>query len=472
MVRQHYCWKIVLLVLSQVEVSRQQIKYTKSDVASNIEVSGEVLGDLTSSLQFSAQTAFFEVNSNDASELESIVSGLAQDMANTIANVIQDLLLGGFTSPLEEAAQISGAVRIALQASLADGSSDVLSEFDIVTIVNQLVGNLEDILRSTPNDIQISQLVELVRAPLQDALFQGFRISSGIPPSPLFIRSPNIVSSNPSPPTQTPTPTPTPAPPPATTTNQGTYVFTQQGVRVLVGGCFDITPPGGFTCGEQKKLGKCGRGWMLQESFCAQTCGYCTDDDVCIDIQPTTDVPCNQLKSQGECNSQLLINNNFCKKTCNRCVGGGAPDVVVQAAAAAAEPVCFDVQPNTQYTCAEQKQFGKCQAQWMISGGFCSLTCQHCNTQIPHTQVKPVSSECMDIAPDDKFSCEQQKTFGKCESFWMVQGGFCRRSCSRCDGSLTQPQAAPSEPPQQQVSRQVAQLLADAIERVLRDLGV
>eukprot|EP01025_Chloroclados_australasicus_P065866 TRINITY_DN898_c0_g2_i3.p3 TRINITY_DN898_c0_g2~~TRINITY_DN898_c0_g2_i3.p3 ORF type:complete len:173 (+),score=20.12 TRINITY_DN898_c0_g2_i3:262-780(+) len=154
---------------------------------------------------------------------------------------------------------------------------------------------------------------------------------------------------------------------------------------------------------------------------------------------------------------------------------------------------CFDVPTNDQYSCAQQKQFGKCSSQWMIQGGYCALTCGRCGslqtTEIQN-QDQISSGQCSDIPPDNKHTCEQQKQFGKCEAIWLVSGGFCRRTCGRCDASLSDIQNTQS---QQQIDDQqqqcscdcenqapssglqneaVAQLLVDAIEKVLEDLSL
>ncbi|QDZ23168.1 PA14 domain-containing protein [Chloropicon primus] len=39
---------------------------------------------------------------------------------------------------------------------------------------------------------------------------------------------------------------------------------------------------------------------------------------------------------------------------------------------------------------------------------------------------------CCDIAPPGRYSCFTQKKYGKCDDDWMVNGGYCRRSCARC----------------------------------------
>jgi hypothetical protein len=50
--------------------------------------------------------------------------------------------------------------------------------------------------------------------------------------------------------------------------------------------------------------------------------------------------------------------------------------VGAEASPSPAPPPCDDVQPTgSQYSCAEQAGFGKCSAPWMIEGGFCRRTC-------------------------------------------------------------------------------------------------
>eukprot|EP01024_Parvocaulis_polyphysoides_P005363 TRINITY_DN1133_c1_g1_i6.p1 TRINITY_DN1133_c1_g1~~TRINITY_DN1133_c1_g1_i6.p1 ORF type:complete len:1190 (-),score=221.72 TRINITY_DN1133_c1_g1_i6:342-3911(-) len=43
-----------------------------------------------------------------------------------------------------------------------------------------------------------------------------------------------------------------------------------------------------------------------------------------------------------------------------------------------------------------------------------------------------VSGSCTDISPDDRYTCEDQSKFGKCDAAWMIAGEFCKRTCGRC----------------------------------------
>eukprot|EP01026_Neomeris_dumetosa_P077471 TRINITY_DN8361_c0_g1_i1.p3 TRINITY_DN8361_c0_g1~~TRINITY_DN8361_c0_g1_i1.p3 ORF type:complete len:184 (-),score=20.07 TRINITY_DN8361_c0_g1_i1:45-596(-) len=45
--------------------------------------------------------------------------------------------------------------------------------------------------------------------------------------------------------------------------------------------CEDISPPGNFTCEDQKRFDKCRREWMTDKGYCALSCGRCN----CLDDQ-------------------------------------------------------------------------------------------------------------------------------------------------------------------------------------------
>ena len=43
------------------------------------------------------------------------------------------------------------------------------------------------------------------------------------------------------------------------------------------------------------------------------------------------------------------------------------------------------------------------------------------------------SSSCSDITPPGGYTCQQQRQWGKCGERWMYDGGFCKRTCLRCN---------------------------------------
>eukprot|EP01023_Acetabularia_acetabulum_P019520 TRINITY_DN1995_c0_g1_i6.p1 TRINITY_DN1995_c0_g1~~TRINITY_DN1995_c0_g1_i6.p1 ORF type:complete len:1103 (-),score=236.57 TRINITY_DN1995_c0_g1_i6:767-4075(-) len=56
------------------------------------------------------------------------------------------------------------------------------------------------------------------------------------------------------------------------------------------------------------------------------------------------------------------------------------------------DSVCTDVAPDSRYTCEQQKQFQKCDNQWMITGNFCDITCGRCSSSSPSTLTTPPPS--------------------------------------------------------------------------------
>lgn len=82
---------------------------------------------------------------------------------------------------------------------------------------------------------------------------------------------------------------------------------------------------------------------------------------------------------------------------------------------------------SPQYSCEQQKVWGKCGESWMR--GYCETTCGTCT---------PVaSSTCNDNPPGGGYTCKQQKSWGKCNESWMQ--GFCQVTCGVCVPSNNNP---------------------------------
>jgi hypothetical protein len=106
----------------------------------------------------------------------------------------------------------------------------------------------------------------------------------------------------------------------------------------------------------------------------------------------------------------------------------GAPPAAPGAAA------CTDARPpGTNLSCAEQAAQGKCNADWMLGGGHCAASCGRppCPAVRLQVPLPPAAAGCTDVPPGGRFSCAQQKAFGKCTAVWLVQGGYCARTCGR-----------------------------------------
>ncbi|KAK9805576.1 hypothetical protein WJX72_006079 [[Myrmecia] bisecta] len=92
-----------------------------------------------------------------------------------------------------------------------------------------------------------------------------------------------------------------------------------------------------------------------------------------------------------------------------------------------AAPNCVDIQPPGAYTCAMQKTYGKCSAPWMQAGNFCAATCGTCGGG---GGAVPAPPQCTDVAPPGPYTCAQQKSFNKCSAQWMAP--YCAQTCGRC----------------------------------------
>jgi mannan endo-1,4-beta-mannosidase len=88
---------------------------------------------------------------------------------------------------------------------------------------------------------------------------------------------------------------------------------------------------------------------------------------------------------------------------------------------------CNDSPPSADYSCEQQKGWGKCNEWWMK--GHCESACGVC------------SNTCNNSPPSTQYTCEQQKGWGKCNEWWMK--GHCESVCGVC-GSTSAPNPAPT----------------------------
>ncbi len=144
--------------------------------------------------------------------------------------------------------------------------------------------------------------------------------------------------------------------------------------------CTDAPPaaPSGqpqYSCETQKNWGKCGETWMT--GYCATVCGTCAKPAP----RPTA-----------------------------ACTNDAPPAASGQ----------------TQYSCDDQRRFGKCGETWMQ--GYCASTCNTCappGSTAACTEAPPPAA-----AGQPQYSCDDQKRFGKCGETWMR--GYCRTVCGGC----------------------------------------
>ena len=68
-------------------------------------------------------------------------------------------------------------------------------------------------------------------------------------------------------------------------------------------------------------------------------------------------------------------------------------------------------------------------------GGMSSLAGDN-RTQVNMGAAPPTDTcSCSDVAPDAKYTCAQQASWGKCGEAWMK--GFCCRSCFACQAGCS-----------------------------------
>eukprot|EP01025_Chloroclados_australasicus_P012231 TRINITY_DN155_c5_g1_i1.p1 TRINITY_DN155_c5_g1~~TRINITY_DN155_c5_g1_i1.p1 ORF type:complete len:529 (-),score=58.47 TRINITY_DN155_c5_g1_i1:76-1662(-) len=114
--------------------------------------------------------------------------------------------------------------------------------------------------------------------------------------------------------------------------------------------------------------------------------------------------------------------------------------------------------PEGGITCAERKEWGSCYKEWMIEGDYCAITCNRCQAQDEAAVLGSVAPEqnavdnCVDIPVEgDKFGCWDRKKWGACNLDWMIDGGYCAKTCGRCGQEDNSPRPAPK--PQQSGNR-------------------
>ena len=164
--------------------------------------------------------------------------------------------------------------------------------------------------------------------------------------------------------------------------------------------CTDVAPSKDFTCAQQKSFGKCNQAFM--KNYCNKSCGRCGTATA----KPTSMLSSSSLlmcpafehyaRDKRPCKAPLqqrLIESMAC------CTG--APAVKAPAPAG-----CADVAPSKDYTCAQQKAFGKCNVAFMK--GFCNNSCGRCPAAAgPATRVAgPVAAPAATVAPTPPATCE------------------------------------------------------------------
>ncbi|KAJ3046444.1 hypothetical protein HK097_000854 [Rhizophlyctis rosea] len=153
----------------------------------------------------------------------------------------------------------------------------------------------------------------------------------------------------------------------------------------------------------------------------------------CEDVYPFPEdgYTCQQQAGWGKCSESWL--QGYCNDSCGRCPGTGTASPT---ATPTGNTGCTDIAPDTEYTCAQQAEWGKCTEDWME--GWCLSSCGKCPSAtitVPSTSSPTPTGDCVDVAPDNEYTCAQQAEWGKCTEDWMA--GWCKKSCGTCPGMTT-----------------------------------
>ena len=140
----------------------------------------------------------------------------------------------------------------------------------------------------------------------------------------------------------------------------------------------------------QKGFGNCNALLMvtptaeLPEAFCQTTCGRCFT------------MPTLTMTTQSQSRSFFAAPSNSINAS------SLSTNSIARSRSLLASCTCTDSQPDKTYTCAQQKAFGKCSADFVAGKGHCQTTCGRCTCN--------PSCKCDDVRPPGSYTCAQQVT--------------------------------------------------------------
>eukprot|EP01025_Chloroclados_australasicus_P044761 TRINITY_DN48787_c0_g1_i1.p1 TRINITY_DN48787_c0_g1~~TRINITY_DN48787_c0_g1_i1.p1 ORF type:complete len:284 (-),score=19.93 TRINITY_DN48787_c0_g1_i1:6-857(-) len=107
---------------------------------------------------------------------------------------------------------------------------------------------------------------------------------------------------------------------------------------------------------------------------------------------------------------------------------------VVQARFLFQQEPCSDITPDDKYSCQQQSEWGKCDEEWIVQGQFCQKSCGRCGNF--STQNDQIEAGCWDQVPS-YISCQQLRDEGRCDFEDRTQDGqtYCDLTCGRCQSN-------------------------------------
>ena len=235
--------------------------------------------------------------------------------------------------------------------------------------------------------------------------------------------------------------------------------------------CNDTPPDSDYSCQEQLDLGKCGDSFMFSDGapdggYCAATCNRCPPG-----TSPTPSPTPSSSPSASPATSRTPAATPMATPVATPVVtpaatspgysptdtpspaaptgpSPGAPSPAPAATTASTPaPTCKETPPDSQHTCQQQRDFGKCGDPFMFAAGappegYCAATCNRCppgtspsnsptlaaspsvtpaaspapafspvsgaSPSSPAPAPSPAPAACTDLAPDAHTSCAEQ----------------------------------------------------------------
>ena len=153
-------------------------------------------------------------------------------------------------------------------------------------------------------------------------------------------------------------------------------------------------PGSPYSCAQQQGWGKCNASWMLSGNYCALTCGRCAQSAPSPSPPPPPPPPPPpRPKPHPKPHAKPHAKPHpkphpkpHRKPTVPGKIPASCLSVQLQSVRtlnyACSAAACADVAPPPgQYSCAQQKGWGKCGASWMA--GYCLVTCGTCKASTP-----------------------------------------------------------------------------------------
>lgn len=163
--------------------------------------------------------------------------------------------------------------------------------------------------------------------------------------------------------------------------------------------------------------------------------------DLCSDHPPPGKYGCDEQRDFQKCFADFMIAGDFCKRTCGRCLGAPVPFTLKTVSPNYHEPLC-----PRRCTCAVRRTCRLQIPALDAHSTFCILcgVARMCHGLMLLGELEGTldgliagAGVCNDIPPPGEYTCEQQKEFGKCNENYIRDWGYCAETCMVCDSAFS-----------------------------------